>query len=461
VALFVHLRHIASGKRVLVVNTHITCNWRNPDMQTAQVAVMLQQIATVKDACAAAGQEPPEVIVCGDFNSFPDSGAYALLTEGQLGPYHPHANPSEDAGIEPVLAPNSLLTHALGLRSAYKTVSGAEPTATNAKGPSPFDPDGFRGCLDYIFTSGGLEPVRVVAVDAEELAREGGGLPNSGSPSDHIPIGAVLRIAAPGSPLAPSLLLLAAGGGSELDARAAIPIPSAAFVPAPVPPAGWEAHLDTASGDYYYFHEASGHCQWDLPTPSHTDPPSRPPDAPLPLPAQTATGASSAVTATVKNLGKEEPQDHSTVTNVTVTVVVGGKVLVCLRGVAGNDYRKIFSTGGTIDKHRAELPRTCAVRECLEESGISVQPSHLSYFNDHYSRRNYAVFLDRLPAAFGPDRCHEDESVRTQSICGVPTSEQQGRGRWALVPPADVLALEEDSPFTRLLRAMHLHGGVF
>ena len=74
-------------------------------------------------------------------------------------------------------------------------MNGQEPPVTNAKGSSILEPDGFKGCLDYIFYSTGLFAVDVVSLDmVEEITKEGHGLPNSGSPSDHIPLGAVFRI---------------------------------------------------------------------------------------------------------------------------------------------------------------------------------------------------------------------------------------------------------------------------
>ena len=134
------------------------------------------------------------VVVCGDFNSMPDSGLYHLLAHGALPPDHPHAAPADPA-LPAVLGPAGLLQHGLGLRSAYAAACGAEPAATNVKGP----PEGFAACLDYIFASAALgPPVATLRVPPlGELTAEDGGLPNSRIPSDHVPIGAVYSLAGP------------------------------------------------------------------------------------------------------------------------------------------------------------------------------------------------------------------------------------------------------------------------
>ena len=106
-----------------------------------------------------------------------------------------------------------------------------------------------------------------------------------------------------------------------------------------------------------------------------------------------------------------------------MTIFVGNKVLVCLRGVPGPHRGMIFGTGGAIEPH--EAPRAAAIRVSLKESGVKLLASDLSYFNDYYARRNYVVFANKLPANFGPDNRHKSESLRTVSICGVPTSERQ------------------------------------
>ena len=73
--------------------------------------------------------------------------------------------------------------HTLHLTNAYESL-GVAPELTNKT------PD-FEGVIDYIFTSSLLTPKGVLPTPtAVEAAREGGGLPSSMVPSDHVPIGA-------------------------------------------------------------------------------------------------------------------------------------------------------------------------------------------------------------------------------------------------------------------------------
>ena len=169
----------------------------------------------------------------------------------------------------------------LGLRSAYKTVNGQEPPVTNAKGISTVEPDGFKGCLDYIFYSPGLFAVDVVSLDmVEDLTQEGGGLPNSESPSDHIPLGAVFRIATLDSPTSVSCvpsnqLEMFTTGATDMvvsvtpvvSTVAAMEIPTAKNVlPIVRPlPVGWEAHVDPATHDLFYYNITTGITRWDPP----------------------------------------------------------------------------------------------------------------------------------------------------------------------------------------------------
>ena len=80
------------------------------------------------------------------------------------------------------------LQHKLSLQSAYTQCNGHEPEITNSLGGDRQ----FEGCLDYIWlSSDSLRAVEVLPLPSIDEARaEGGALPNSRIPSDHLPIGA-------------------------------------------------------------------------------------------------------------------------------------------------------------------------------------------------------------------------------------------------------------------------------
>mmetsp|Transcript_18458 Transcript_18458/g.52169 ORF Transcript_18458/g.52169 Transcript_18458/m.52169 type:complete len:182 (-) Transcript_18458:41-586(-) len=139
------------------------------------------------------------LLVGGDFNSLPGSGACRLLSEGALPADHADLLQAPDAGAlygpGGPAAPPGL---AGGLRSAYAALQGTEPELTWAAGCAGAEE---HGTLDYLwFSPGLLEPVPGSLLPTPTLGEaraEGSGLLGSGVPSDHAPVGAVFRPAAP------------------------------------------------------------------------------------------------------------------------------------------------------------------------------------------------------------------------------------------------------------------------
>ena len=218
------LIHRATGKRLLVANTHISANYRHPDTQLAQVAVLLKEMERQKQSFAA-----DACIIVGDFNSKPfiegqqnsrqkGSAVYQFITTGQVPSSHPDCLPSSSSSVEtgrktkrgnkkknhpninnipplPFLQSN-MLKHQLALSSAFKSLNGREPLVTNITGKNGSDWPAFEGCLDYIFyDTNMLSVIKVSELPTDEQMRKEntGGLPNSWCPSDHLPIAAVFR----------------------------------------------------------------------------------------------------------------------------------------------------------------------------------------------------------------------------------------------------------------------------
>ena len=163
-----------------MVTTHIICNITHPDTQVAQVSALTAELE------AAVLQPDDTLVLAGDFNAVPGSGLHDFLVSGHLGPEHPHAR-CRDTNIAPICMPDGY-RHNLGLHSAYSTVMGTEPDFTNMTGGTA---GAFRGTLDYIWHDSRLRPDFVLPLPtAAEASAEGGGLPNSQIPSDHVPLGA-------------------------------------------------------------------------------------------------------------------------------------------------------------------------------------------------------------------------------------------------------------------------------
>ena len=174
VALLVLLEDLRHGRRPIgVVNTHVTADVDAGDVKLWQAQCLLDNVASWASPLRHGGALP--LLVCGDFNSTPDSPVYELLTTGQL---MTTAHDVEDPfGI---LAETGGLGHSLPLRSSYVSVVGHESPVTNFTLK-------FSGTLDYIcFTSNTLRGIAVSnGYSVEELHRDVA-LPSPTQPSDHL-----------------------------------------------------------------------------------------------------------------------------------------------------------------------------------------------------------------------------------------------------------------------------------
>lgn len=75
---------------ICVANTHLLFNPRRGDVKLAQLAIVLAEIDSVVRQYKVKEQEC-EIILCGDFNSLPNTPLYQLIVTGQL---HYHGLPN-------------------------------------------------------------------------------------------------------------------------------------------------------------------------------------------------------------------------------------------------------------------------------------------------------------------------------------------------------------------------------
>merc|ERR1719335_1497903 len=115
------------------------------------------------------------LLVCGDFNSTPDSAVYELWRQGSVRGDH------DELRVDPVgLLANLTLGHSLRLATAYETCNGREAQYTNYT-------EDFKGTLDYIwFTADSLAVLAISQVDDESQLTQETALPSSTRPSDHV-----------------------------------------------------------------------------------------------------------------------------------------------------------------------------------------------------------------------------------------------------------------------------------
>lgn len=211
VVTFFENRH--TGVRFIIVNAHLFFDPAFADVKVIQSAILMENLAKLadkyvrwppckdkkrivlsdeSDGVPEAQDEPmPEpassmeyasstqipLLVCGDFNSTPDSGVYELLAHGSLRSDHvdlgsyQYGNFTRD-GIQ----------HPFSLRSSYANLDG-----TSEALPFTDYTPGFTGVIDYIwYSTNSLEVTALLGpVDPEYMERVPG-FPNYHFPSDHI-----------------------------------------------------------------------------------------------------------------------------------------------------------------------------------------------------------------------------------------------------------------------------------
>jgi len=189
--------------QVCIANTHLYSNKDFPDVKLWQTWQLLQELETF---VMSRGTNLP-LMICGDFNSTPDTAVYDLLSRQQVYHGHPDVNMSnggDDGGGSPNILPDTMsITHSFQLGSVYHTIMGEEPKATNFT-------VSFKGVLDYMwYSAANLRPLTTAPIpDDEALTRHGEALPSTQYSSDHIMMIADLQIVVGGS-----------GGGSGNGGR--------------------------------------------------------------------------------------------------------------------------------------------------------------------------------------------------------------------------------------------------
>ncbi|WFD22438.1 poly(A)-specific ribonuclease [Malassezia equina] len=183
------LEHRKTGAKLIVANAHMHWDPEFRDVKLVQAAVLMEQLEVAGDTFAkmppqvtlesgvsaptyASGKDIPTV-VCGDFNSTPDSGVYEFLSQG-LAPGNHEDFMNHTYGTYT----SEGLRHGYALRSAYQQI-GELPFTNHTPG--------FSGTIDYIwYTTNSLAASGLLGeVDTGYLSRVVG-FPNAHFPSDHV-----------------------------------------------------------------------------------------------------------------------------------------------------------------------------------------------------------------------------------------------------------------------------------
>jgi len=162
--------------QVCIANTHLYSNKDFPDVKLWQAWQLLQELESF-----IIGRGNLPLVICGDFNSTPDTAVYDLLSRQTVHPGHPDVNVATNDDIPNVLPDAMNITHSFQLGSAYQSVMGEEPWTTNYT-------LNFKGVLDYIWYSApNLMPLSIAPVpDEQQLTKHGEALPSTEFSSDHI-----------------------------------------------------------------------------------------------------------------------------------------------------------------------------------------------------------------------------------------------------------------------------------
>lgn len=167
------------AQRFCVCNTHIHWDPEFLDVKLWQTQMLVKELQKF-----VVTRHLP-IILCGDFNSMPDSSVYEFLSTGALRASHPDLN-FDPTGIVPNA---SDFRHDLQLQSCFVAATGKEPAYTNYT-------ENFVGTIDYIFTTcDRLITTAVYDMPTEKELRKhhDSPLPNPQYSSDHLSMCADLR----------------------------------------------------------------------------------------------------------------------------------------------------------------------------------------------------------------------------------------------------------------------------
>jgi len=178
--------------QICIANTHLYSNKDFPDVKLWQTWQLLQELETF---VLSRGTNLP-LMLCGDFNSTPETAVYDLLSRQAVHPGHPdvNVNINEDGNSTNILPDVLSLTHSFQLGSVYNTVMGEEPRSTNYT-------TNFKGVLDYMwYSANNLRPLSAAPIPEEEvLTRHGEALPSTQFSSDHVMLISDMQILGGGS----------------------------------------------------------------------------------------------------------------------------------------------------------------------------------------------------------------------------------------------------------------------
>lgn len=181
ILIFARLRSRTNGATLCVGTYHMPCAFWSPPIMLIHSALVVQ---TFQRLCKG-----DRAVLAGDFNIKPGDSAYRMITTGSISPSNEDYPPKAPDGSP---AAKWFPSKFAAMKSAYVQINGKEPDFTNfaRTGDAPT----FIETLDYLFCSQHLDVVDVMRLPHRDNVE--GPLPAAAEPSDHIMIGATLRLPA-------------------------------------------------------------------------------------------------------------------------------------------------------------------------------------------------------------------------------------------------------------------------
>lgn len=180
--IFARLRSKTNGARLCVATYHMPCIFWSPPVMLIHSALVVR---TFQKLC---GDDLG--VLAGDFNIKPSDSCYQMILNGEVDPTqddYPNATPDGSS------AEKWFPTPLKPMKSAYREVMGKEPDFTNfAKVENQ---PVFIETLDYLFCTPEIDIVDVIRLPNRDAVQ--GPFPDENEPSDHIMIGATIRLPAP------------------------------------------------------------------------------------------------------------------------------------------------------------------------------------------------------------------------------------------------------------------------
>lgn len=175
---------------LLVCTAHIHWDPEFCDVKLIQTLMLSNELKTIMDEASHSfrpghkyDSNSVQLLLCGDFNSLPDSGVIEFLGKGRVSMDH---QDFKELGYKPCLqrllsSDTGEYTHSFKLASAYSEDIMPHTNYT-------FD---FKGIIDYIFyTKTGMVPLGLLGPVSNDWLRENKvvGCPHPHIPSDHFPL---------------------------------------------------------------------------------------------------------------------------------------------------------------------------------------------------------------------------------------------------------------------------------